>query len=64
MGHEKRSLDAPHARMNKFDGPNDANYGLVSNAIKEMVAKAQKIALSQREGTYCSFMAKFSNVCR
>lgn len=63
MGHEKRSLDAPHIRMNKFDGPNDANFGLVSSAIKEMTAKSREIALSQREGTYWSFIAN-PNVCR
>lgn len=43
-------LDAPHIMMNKFRGPNDANFGLVSNTIKEMAGKAKEIADIQREG--------------
>ncbi|KAL9067186.1 MAG: hypothetical protein Q9161_007082 [Pseudevernia consocians] len=42
-------LDAPHSMMNKFGGPNDANFGLVSNVIKRMVEEAKRIAISQRE---------------
>ena len=38
--------------MNKFHGPNDANFGLVSSAIKKIVEIAPEIALNQREGTY------------
>ena len=48
-------LDASHSMMNKFHGPSDANFGLVSSAIKEMVETALKIALSQREGTLLIF---------
>ena len=36
--------------MNKFRGPDDANFELVSSTIKEMVGKAKKITLAQREG--------------
>ena len=36
--------------MNKFCGPTDANFELVSSTIKEMVREAQRIALAQREG--------------
>lgn len=43
-------LDAPHAKMNKFFGPSDANFGLVSNTIKTMVEQAEDIALCQQEG--------------
>ena len=45
--------------MNKFSGPGDANFGLVSNAIKKMVNEAKKIAVSQREGICWSSLAKF-----
>ena len=44
------SLDAPHSMMNKFHGPIDANFGLVSSAIKKMVGTALEVALSHREG--------------
>ena len=46
-------LDAPHAKMNKFFGPSDANFGLVSNTIKKMVEQAKTIAISQQQGTFC-----------
>lgn len=36
--------------MNKFLGPNDANFELVSSTIKEMVGEAKRITLAQREG--------------
>ena len=45
-------LDASHSMMNKFGGPSDANFGLVSDTIKEMAGKAKSIAASQREGIY------------
>ena len=61
IGHEKKPLDAPHSRMNKFSGPNDANFGLVSDAIKTMVKEAKRIAVSQREGTYCSSVVESSS---
>lgn len=50
FGRPKQILDAPHSMMNKFFGSNDANFGLVSTAIKKMVEKAHEIAHSQREG--------------
>ena len=52
FGHENQMLDAPHAMMNKFFGPDDANFGLVSNTIKTMVKQAKNIALSQQEGIF------------
>ena len=63
-GYEKCSLDAPHSMMNKFHGPSDANFRLVSSAIKKMVGTAPKIALSQRKGTYSSFVALASTICQ
>ena len=36
--------------MNKFYGPEDANFGLVSNDIRKMVDEAKRISASQREG--------------
>ena len=51
-GHDNLPLDAPHSMMNKFFGPKDANYGLVSHAINNMVKEAKRIVISQREGTY------------
>lgn len=36
--------------MNKFRGPKDPNFELVSDKIREMVEEAKKIALAQREG--------------
>ena len=52
FGFPDKMLDAPHSMMNKFSGPSDANFGLVSNAINEMVKQAKRIAVSQREGIY------------
>ena len=57
LGHDNAPLDAPHSMMNKFHGPDDANFVLVSSTIKEMVGVALDIALSQREGTLFFFMA-------
>ena len=54
-------LDAPHSMMNKFHGPGDANFGLVSSTIKKMVGIAPEIALSQREGTYSSLKSRITN---
>lgn len=51
-------LDASHSLMNKFPGPSDANFGLVSAAIKKMVEEAKRITVSQREGIYRSSLAK------
>lgn len=36
--------------MNKFQGPKDENFKLVSGTIKEMVREAKRITLAQREG--------------
>ena len=36
--------------MNKFQGPEDANFKLVSGSIKTMVQEAKRISLAQREG--------------
>ena len=54
-------LDAPHSMMNKFSGPNDANFGLVGNAIRKMVEEANRIAVSQREGIFWSSLAECSS---
>ena len=54
LGRSKKPLDAPHSKMNKFDGPGDANFGLVSDEIREMVKDAKRIAVNQREGKYHS----------
>lgn len=45
--------------MNKFSGPDDANFGLVRNAVKKMVEKAKEIAVSQREGIYRSSQTEY-----
>ena len=50
LGRDNKPLDAPHSKMNKFYGPKDANFGLVSNDIREMVNEARGISVSQREG--------------
>ena len=44
--------------MNKFLGPNDANFELVSSTIKEMVGEAKRITLVQREGKISSWAVK------
>ena len=36
--------------MNKFHGPEDENFKLVSGSIKSMVQAAKRITLAQREG--------------
>lgn len=35
--------------MNKFRGPEDANYRLVKNVIKEFVEKASEVVSSRRK---------------
>ena len=36
--------------MNKFQGPEDENFKLVSGSIKRMEGEAKKITIAQREG--------------
>ena len=36
--------------MNKFLGPEDENFKLVSESIKKMVREANRITVAQREG--------------
>lgn len=50
-------LNAPHSMMNKFLGPSDANFVLVSSAIEKMVKEGKRIAVSQGEGIYRSSLA-------
>lgn len=49
--------------MNKFLGPSDANFGLVSTEIKKMVEEAKRIAVSQREGNHWSSLPNSSSEC-
>ena len=44
--------------MNKFCGPTDANFELVSSTIKEMVREAKTITVAQREGKISVWAAK------
>ena len=57
LGQDNAALDATHSMTNKFDGPGDANFGLVGGTIKKMVGVALDIALSQREGTCLPIIA-------
>ena len=50
LGRPKQQLDAPHGMMNKFQGPKDENFKLVSGSIKDMVLEAKRITVAQREG--------------
>ena len=50
-------LDAPHSMMNKFFGPSDANFILVSDTVKEMVKEAREIVVSQRQGIHLPVFA-------
>lgn len=61
-GHDNLPLDTPHSMMNKFSGPDDANFGLVSHAIKNMVNKAKSIVISQHEGTHWPSFAAYLSV--
>ncbi|KAM0799817.1 hypothetical protein BDR22DRAFT_854308 [Usnea florida] len=49
LGRDNKPLDAPHSKMNKFYGPGDANFGLVSDDIQKMVNEAKRISVNQRE---------------
>lgn len=49
FGRPKKMLDAPHSMMNKFFGPRDANFILVSDTVREMVEVADEIVVSQGE---------------
>ena len=64
FGRPKLILDASHSMMNKFSGPDDANFGLVGNAIKRMVEEADGIAVDQREGMHQLCLAICSSICR
>ena len=57
-------LDAPHSMMNKFFGPSDANFILVSDTVKEMVKEARNIVVSQGEGIHPYPLPTWSNMCR
>jgi hypothetical protein len=48
-GYTKTGLDASHTMMNKFSGPHDGNFELVSNAIVNLVRESTKI-LADRQG--------------
>ena len=50
LGRDNKPLDAPHSKMNRFYGPGDANFGLVSVDIRKMVNEAKRISINQREG--------------
>ena len=50
LGRPKQQLDAPHVMMNKFQGPEDENFKLVSGSIKNMVREAKRVTVAQREG--------------
>ena len=63
FGRPKQVLDAPHSMMNKFLGPSDANFGLVSTEIKKMLEEAKRIAVSQREGNHWSSLPSSSSEC-
>ena len=40
-GHDRTALEVRHAMMNKFRGPQDGNFILVSNSLKTMVQNAR-----------------------
>ena len=63
FGRPKTMLDAPHSLMNKFSGPDDASFVLVTSAIKKMVEEAKEIAVRQGEGIYWSSLAKDPSIC-
>lgn len=44
--------------MNKFRGPNDANFELISSTVKEMVQEAKRITVTQREGKISPWAVK------
>lgn len=45
-------LDATHSAMNKFDGPNSANFLLVKNVIRQFADDASVVvAQRERQGT-------------
>ncbi len=50
LGRRNKPLNAAHSMMNKFGDPNDANFILVSDEIREMANEAKRITVSQREG--------------
>lgn len=50
FGRPKQQLDASHVMMNKFLGPEDENFKLVSGSIQRMVEEAKRITVAQRAG--------------
>ena len=46
--------------MNKFQGPEDENFKLVSGSIKKMVREAKRITVAQREGKIKSLLSIWS----
>ena len=62
LGLPKQQLDASHVMMNKFRGPDDANFELVSSTIKNMVGEAKRIALAQREGKISPWVVNYTRL--
>ncbi|EPE31353.1 alpha/beta-Hydrolase [Glarea lozoyensis ATCC 20868] len=51
--HEQIPLEVPHAMMNKYRGPDDGNFKLVSGRIKEIFQKTQDIQHRTKEQLTC-----------
>jgi hypothetical protein len=49
-GHEMLSLDAPHTMMNKFKGPGDPGFELVSGIVRRMVNKSEELLKMRGNG--------------
>ena len=51
--HDQIPLDAPHVMMNKFSGPQDRSFRLVSGCLKKMFDKAPVINIRTAEERDC-----------
>ena len=50
-GYQRIAIAADHSGLNKFAGPKDGNFQLVSNAISDLVFKSIKVAASYEQQT-------------
>ena len=54
-GFSRHGLDATHSGMNKFDGPDSANFKLVNESIKGLAAQAPSVYSRRKNGNYAPY---------
>ena len=55
-GHDALSLDAPHSMMNKFKGPRDPGFEIVSSTVRHMVNKSGEVLNLRKSGKHYVYL--------